>query len=120
MTYFNCVCRSALRSLQSAAGIYGMVSLSADVQFPGRTVGHLSGGENLRSLIPKKRRGEQSTSSSSIVIERKTKTETTGYCLQLTYDVPQGTYNGVLHVRVCWHDILYQSVAHFVQSQLTY
>jgi hypothetical protein len=100
-----------------------MVSLSADVQFPRRTVGHLSGGENLRSLIPKKRRGEHSGKSRSSVTggnDGGIKTETAGYCLQLTYDVPQDIYNGVLHVCVCWHDILYRSDAHFAQSQLMY
>ncbi len=36
--------RKALRSLQKASGIYGLVAPSAEVQFPGQIVGHLSGG----------------------------------------------------------------------------
>ncbi len=28
-----------------------------------------------------------------------------GYGVQLTFDVPEGKHNGVLDVRVCWHDI---------------
>jgi hypothetical protein len=44
----------------------------------------------------------------------------TGYGLQLTYDVPQGKYNGTLAVRVCWHDIVYVSQVNFGKKELAY
>ena len=42
----------------------------------------------------------------------------TGYGLQLTYDVPMGKYNGVLCVRVCWHDIVYLAQLNFAKKEL--
>ena len=103
----GCVHSEALRSLQRAAGIYGFVSPCHEVQFPGAIVAHLSGGECLRSLLPKTSRKTswktRSSSSSNELEAGKPPTSSSGYCLQLTYDVPQETYNGMLHVRVCWH-----------------
>ena len=43
----------ALRSLQNASGIYGMVVPSASVEFPGQILGNFVGGETLRAVIPK-------------------------------------------------------------------
>jgi hypothetical protein len=42
----------------------------------------------------------------------------TGYGLQLTYDVPMGQYNGILCVRVCWHDIVYLAQVDFAKKAL--
>ena len=45
----------------------------------------------------------------------------TGYGLQLTYDViPMGKYNGVLCVRVCWHDIVYLAQVNFAKKALLF
>ena len=45
----------------------------------------------------------------------------TGYGMQLTYDVPaMGQYNGVLCVRVCWHDIVYLAQVNFAQKALAF
>ena len=81
------------------------------------------GGECLRVLLPKttpnERRG-RTKNESSLFEEEGTNLGSSGYCLQLTYDVPQGTYNGVLHVRACWHEVLYRSDVNFAQNALTY
>jgi hypothetical protein len=42
-----------LKSLQNVAGLYGLVVPCEDVQFPGAVVGHLTGGEPLRAVLPK-------------------------------------------------------------------
>jgi hypothetical protein len=115
----------ALRSLQKAAGIYGFVAPSTEVQFPGAVVGHLSGGECLRSLLPKTpritRACKKSSSSSSIESEVHTPPNSSSrYCLQLTYDVPQETYNGMLHVRVCWHEVIFRADVNFGASALAF
>ena len=44
----------------------------------------------------------------------------TGYGMQLIYDVPQGQYNGVLCVRVCWHDIVYCAEFNFAQKAFAF
>ena len=44
----------------------------------------------------------------------------TGYGLQLTYDVPLGQYNGVLCVRVCWHDVVYLAEVNFAQKAFAF
>ena len=118
----GCVHSEALRSLQRAAGIYGFVSPCTEVQFPGAIVAHLSGGECLRSLLPKtSRKTSRKTRASSSSNELEVGTppnSSSGYCLQLTYDVPQQTYNGMLHVRVCWHEVVYRAELNFGASEL--
>ncbi len=121
----GCVHSDALRSLQRAAGIYGFVSPCTEVQFPGAIVGHLSGGECLRALIPKTSRKNRAckeiASSAGIQLQVGTPpTSSSGYCLQLTYDVPQETYNGLLHVRVCWHEVVYRAEVNFGPSALAF
>lgn len=112
--------------MQKAAGIYGFVAPCTEVQFPGAIVGHLSGGECLRSLVPKtprKTRASKNSSCSSSSIESEVHTplnSSSGYCLQLTYDVPQETYNGTLHVRVCWHEVIFRAEVHFGASVLAF
>ena len=107
--------RKALKSLQNVAGLYGLVVACDDVQFPGAVVGHFSGGEPLRAVLPKVI-GRQDTTGSS---ESEGGTYT-GYGLQLTYDVPMGKYNGVLCVRVCWHDIVYLAQLNFAKKELLF
>ena len=43
-----------------------------------------------------------------------------GYALQLTFDVPVGKHIGVLDVRFCWHDIVYQAQVDFGRLKLQY
>ncbi len=107
--------RKALKSLQNVAGLYGLVVACNDVQFPGAVVGHFTGGEPLRAVLPKVM-GRQDTTRSS---ESEGGTYT-GYGLQLTYDVPKGKYNGVLCVRVCWHDIVYLAQLNFAKKELLF
>ena len=105
--------RKALKSLQNVAGLYGLVVACDDVQFPGAVVDHFTGEEPLRAVLPKVM-GRQDTTRSS---ESEGGTYT-GYGLQLTYDVPKGKYNGVLCVRVCWHDIVYLAQLNFAKKEL--
>ena len=53
MMPYNVLNRRALKTLQSVAGLYGLVVPCEEVQFPGLLVGHLSGGEPLRAILPK-------------------------------------------------------------------
>ena len=104
-----------MKSLQYVAGLYGLVVACDDVQFPGTVVGHFTGGEPLRAVLPKVL-GRQDTTRSS---ESEGGTYT-GYGLQLTYDVPLGQYNGVLCVRVCWHDVVYLAEVNFAQKAFAF
>ena len=107
--------RKALKSLQNVAGLYGLVVACDDVQFPGAVVGHFTGGEPLRAVLPKVMGGQDTTRSS----ESEGGTYT-GYGLQLTYDVPLGQFNGVLCVRVCWHDVVYLAEVNFAQKAFAF
>ncbi len=77
-------------------------------------VGHFTGGEPLRAVLPKlldtrrKRRMEKEDKNDLLSSYEDDAGKVAGYGLQLTWDVPQGKHNGVLDVRVCWHDILAQ------------
>ncbi len=76
--------RKALRSLQSVAKIYGLVSLCNDVRFSGGIVGHMSGGECLRMLMPKTTTKEcrhRTKNDQSVDIGEGTNTGASGYCL---------------------------------------
>jgi hypothetical protein len=42
-----------LKSLHDVSGVYGLVVACDEVQFPGYVVGHLTGGEPLRAVLPK-------------------------------------------------------------------
>jgi hypothetical protein len=94
--------RNASKILQNVAGLYGLVVPCEDVQFPSVVVGHLTGGEPLRAILPKVL-GEQDKELSSAGGEGGT---FMGYGLQLTYDVPVGQYNGVLCVKVVRDNLL--------------
>jgi hypothetical protein len=108
--------RKALRSLERAGGVYAMVAPCAEVTFPDLLVGHLVGGEPLRVVLPKEpRRRPHETSSCIVPALPKT---TTGYGVKLTFDVPQGKHNGQLQVRVCWHNVVYQSHVDFGNKYL--
>ena len=128
MLFKSCICnfhlmrltndsnRKALKSLQNVAGLYGLVVACEDVQFPGAVVGHFTGGEPLRAVLPKVK-GKKDMARSSEEGEGGTNT---GYGMQLTYDVPMGQYNGVLCVRVCWHDLVYLAQVNFAQKALAF
>jgi hypothetical protein len=106
-----------LRSLQNAAGVYGLVVPSADVRFPDMLVGHLIGGETLRTVLPKNEVGtgrrKVGTKALGSSVDAFTKS-VAGYGVKLTFDVPQCKHNGLLEVRVvCWHNIVYQAQVDF-------
>ncbi len=42
------------------------------------------------------------------------------YGVQLTFDIRDGNHNGILDVRVCWHDIVYQAQVDFGKKELLY
>ena len=118
--------RKALRSLQNASGIYGMVVPSAAVAFPGQIVGHFAGGETLRAVLPKPENNGRTESSifreeSSNEDERSPRKDVvTGYGVKLVYDVPQNNHNGTLDVRVCWHSLVYLAEVDFGRNNLSF
>ena len=108
--------RKALRSLQNASGVYGLVVPSAEVRYPDMLVGHLIGGETLRTVLPKNEggTGRQKLGIKGIESNASSGTKSVpGYGVKLTFDVPQGKHNGVLDVKVCWHNIVYQAQVDF-------
>ena len=105
-----------MRSLQNASGVYGLVVPSAEVRFPDMLVGHLIGGETLRTVLPKNEgaTGRQNLGMKGIGSRAASGTKSvTGSGVQFTFDVPQGKHNGVLYVKVCWHNIVYQAQVDF-------
>ncbi len=107
-----------MKSLQNVGGLYGLVVPCDEVQFPGQLVGHFTGGEPLRAILPKVL-GQKRINLSSDCCEEDN-VAGTGYGLQLTFDVPQGKHNGTLCVRVCWHEIVYRPLVEFGKKELTY
>ncbi len=110
--------RKALRSLQKAAGVYGLVVPSADVNFPECLVGHLIGGETLRAVLQKETQVEGKGKGKLLLHLPKTTEDhdtrkIAGYGVKLSYDVPLGKHNGQLEVRVCWHNIVCQAQVDF-------
>ena len=104
--------RKSLRSLQNASGVYGLMVPSAEVRFPDMLVGHLIGGEILRTVLPKNEggTGRQNIGMKGIGSRAASGTKSvTGHGVKFTFDVPQGKHNGVLDVKVCWHNIVYQA-----------
>ena len=118
--------RKALKSLQGLGGVYGLVVPCDEVQFPGALVGYFTGGEPLRVVLPKatkvcrksrvRKDGEDELQTSHDVDGPSG----AGYGVQLTWDVPEGTHNGVLEVRVCWHERVYQAHVDFGKKELQY
>ncbi len=108
--------RKSLRSLQNASDVYGLVAPSAEVRYPDMVVGHLIGGETLRTVLPKNEvgTGRRNLGMKGIGSSAAAGTKSgTGYGVKLTFDVPQSKHNGVLDVKVCWHNIVYQAQVHF-------
>ncbi len=108
--------RKSLRSLQNASGVYGLVVPSAEVRYPDMLVGHLIGGETLRTVLPKNDvgTGRRNLGIKGIVSSAVAGTKSvTGYGVKLTFNVPQGKHNGVLDVKVCRHNIVYQAQVDF-------
>jgi hypothetical protein len=126
-TVFTYVCTSkALKSLQNVAGVYGLVVPCLEVQFPGVVVGHLSGGEPLRAVLSKdmKGRGQRNVEEKeSILLQSSDEGHVVhgvGYGVQLTWDAAVGKHIGVLDVRICWHDIVYQAQVDFGRKKQQY
>ena len=125
--FINFENRKALKTLQDIAGVYGLVVPCDEVHFPGVMVGRFTGGEPLRAVLPKgKVEGTQQRRMN--VVERKEvvvsheedRSSVVGYGVQLTFDVRDGNHNGILDVRVCWHDIVYQAQVDFAKKELLY
>jgi hypothetical protein len=118
--------RKALKSLQDVAGVFGLVVPCDEVQFPGFVVGHFTGGEPLRAVLPKEKKAKQKDdvlAADKDVFEGSHGKEwqnALGYGVQLTWDVAEGKHNGMLDVRVCWHDIVYRAHVDFAKNQLVY
>jgi hypothetical protein len=98
-----------------------LVVPSAEVRYPDMLVGHLKGGETLRTVLPKnevgtgrRNLGMQGIGSSATAGTKSA----TSYGVKLTFDVPQGKHNGVLDVKVCWHNIVYQAQVDLVSNFL--
>ncbi len=106
--------------------MYGLVVPCLEVQFPGVVVDHLTGGEPLRAVLPKEKKGrgqrnvqEKDSSLLQLRVEGDV-VHGVGYGVQLTWDVPVGKHNGVLDVRICWHDVVYQAQVDFGRKKLQY
>jgi hypothetical protein len=119
--------RKALKTLQDIAGVYGLVVPCDEVQFPGVMVGHFTGGEPLRVVLPKgkeerrkQRRMKVVESNEVEVSHEEDRSSVVGYGVQLTFDVRDGSHNGILDVRVCWHDIVHQAQVDFGKKELLY
>ena len=117
----------ALRSLQHASGIYGMVVPSASVEFPGQILGNFVGGETLRAVLPKpdgkvrkQRTALREESSGENELSQQQEERGSGYGVKLAYDVPQTKFNGTLDVRVCWHSLVYLAKVDFGTNNLSY
>jgi hypothetical protein len=109
--------------LQNAAGVYGMAVPSGDVYFPENIVGHLIGGETLRTVVKKEQQGRgkgKRRSSKQEVTGDFVPSTGTGYGVKLTYDVPQGRHNGQLTVRVCWQSIVYVAQVDYGAKHLVF
>jgi hypothetical protein len=123
---FHNVSRKALKSLQGLGGVYGLVAPCDEVQFPGALVGDLTGGEPLRVVLPKSTKGcRKPRVNKDLKQDMQTSDDVdaytgAGYGVQLTLDVPEGTHNGVLEVRVCWHERVYQAHVQFGKKELQY
>ena len=125
--FINCEKRKALKTLQDIAGVYGLVVPCAEVHFPGVMVGHFTGGEPLRAVLPKakvegtqQRRMNVVESKEVVGSHEEERSSVVGYGVQLTFDVRDGNHNGILDVRVCWHDIVYQAQVDFAKKELLY
>ncbi len=115
-----------MKSLQDVSGVYGLVVACDEVQFPGYVVGHLTGGEPLRAVLPK---GKKQNKKGFLLSEAKEKFESSdgdemanvaGYGVQLMWNVDEGKHNGMLDGRVCWHEIVYLAHVDFAQRMLIY
>ncbi len=112
-----------MRSLENAGGVHSMVVPSAGVQFPGVIVGKLTGGESLRLVLPKEegnRRQSERCNDSQKGADYAQPLRVSGYGVKLVYDVPIGKHNGQLDVRVCWHNVVYQTQVEFVAKYLRF
>ena len=119
--------RKALKTLQDIAGVYGLVVPCEEVHFPGVMAGHFTGGEPLRAVLPKgkvegtqQRRMNVVESKEVVGSHEEERSSVVGYGVQLTFDVRDGNHNGILDVRVCWHDIVYQAQVDFAKKELLY
>jgi hypothetical protein len=117
------VTRKALKSLQGLGGVYGLVVPCDEVQFPGALVGHFTGDKPFRVVLLKATKGcrkqrmrkdEKDELQTSHNVDGPTGA---GYGVQLTWDVPECTHNGILEVHVCWHEQVYQAHVEFGKKE---
>ena len=115
-----------MKSLQKVASLFGLVVPCDEVQFPGFLVGHFTGGEPLRAVLPKEKKAKQKgdvLAADKDVFEGshgEERQNALGYGVQLTWDVAEGKHNGMLDVRVCWHNIVYLAHVDFAKKELVY
>ncbi len=89
-------------------------------------MGHFTGGEPLRAVLPTdmKGRGHRNVQDKdSILLQSSDEGDVghgVGYGVQLTFAVPVGKHIGVLDVRICWHDVVYQAQVDFGRKKLQY
>ncbi len=115
--------RKALKSLQDVAGVFSLVVPCDEVQFPGFLVGHFTGGEPLRAVLPKEKKAKQKGGVLAVDkddFQRNHGEESQnvlGYGVQLSWDVAEGKHNSMLDVRVCWRDIVYLAHVDFAKKE---
>ena len=79
--------------------------------------------ETLRTVLPKNEgvTGRQNLGMKGIGSSAASGTKSvTGCGVKFTFDVPQGKHNGVMDVKVCWHNIVYQAQVDFGVKFLIY
>ncbi len=75
----------------------------------------------MRAVLPKEKKAKQKgdvLAADKDVFQRSQ--NALGYGVQSSWDVAEGKHNGMLDVRVCWHDIVYLAHVYFAKKVLVY
>ena len=99
-----------MRRLQSASGIYGMVAVPAKTSLLHAVVGRFTTGQSIRVVQPADVQNVQQW----VLVDNKS-------CgLRFMYDLPRGSCNGILSVRVCWCTIIFRDEVQFAENHFVY
>ncbi len=59
-------------------------------------------------------------SNEVVVSHEEDRSSVVGYGVQFSFDVRDGSHNGILDARLCWHDIVCQAQVDFAKKELLY
>jgi hypothetical protein len=103
-------CRTVLRRLQGASGLYGMVAVPDKTRLLRSVVGRFTTGATVRVV-----------QSAEVLGTLPWMLEENKSCgLRLTFDMPRGKALGTLLVRVCWSAGVYRDDVGFAQRYFQY